>query len=588
MGSFGLYSHIRANYVRSVILLIGLFVQVYVVAFAIALLFTALQGDAAFTFIIEKAWHTFIAWLPYATGGAILWIGIATAFQRRLIRAISGHEGLERQDAPELYNMLENLCISRGTPMPRLAILDDEAPNAFASGIDHDTYEITLTTGLIAMLDDDEIEAVLAHELTHIHNHDVRLMVFAFIIVGMIGFVVDALLRRVFLMPGRSNGRNGSGGALIAIVLAFALVAFSWFLAQVMNFALSRRREYLADAGAVELTKNPDAMISALRKVAGLGDVDALPNGMMELCFDNPRTGFQSLFASHPATEKRIEALVEKAGGRVQAAPAISRTRVAGSLEARMAQVTGNRGAQTGGHGDGAGDGAADGGRHAGADKTVQSPWAAAEASVHPAASGQHGHPGQGQPTQGQPGAFPLPPFPAGPSQAGGTASTMGPLDRLPVAATILAGAAAASIPSDPPRAPPPPSPSPPRSTAPPADRTSQAAGPASGPAPAPASAGTAASVVAGPVAGPWAAKPAALPAGHAEAVTARPVERAAANVPPAAAKTIEPTPPRRLPSLPAVARREADPAAAAAQPFGRRRAKPMRAAKLHSPQEVS
>jgi heat shock protein HtpX len=178
-----------------------------------------------------------------------------------------------------------------------------------------------VTTGLINALDDAEIEAVLGHELTHIRNGDVRMLVIAVIIAGVISFFAELFFRMFFYARwsgGRSSSSDsdrGRGGAGIAIVIAIALIALAWFLSIVIRFALSRRREYLADAGSVELTKNPDAMISALRKIENRGELEGATSGVMEMCIDNPRGGFANLFDTHPTIDARVDALVKFAGG---------------------------------------------------------------------------------------------------------------------------------------------------------------------------------------------------------------------------------------------------------------------------------
>ena len=159
-------------------------------------------------------------------------------------------------------------------------------------------YAVTVTTGLLNALDDAEIEAVLGHELTHIRNGDVRMLVIAVIIAGVISFFAEMFFRMFFYSRGwgssRSSGDSdrGKGGAGFAIVIAIALIAVAWFLSVVIRFALSRRREFLADAGSVELTKNPDAMISALRKIENRGELEGATSAVMEMCVDNPREGF--------------------------------------------------------------------------------------------------------------------------------------------------------------------------------------------------------------------------------------------------------------------------------------------------------
>jgi heat shock protein HtpX len=225
---------------------------------------------------------------------------------------------------PKLYNRLENLTISRGMTMPELRIIESEALNAFATGLHKGQYSITVTRGLMDTLTDEEMEAVLAHELTHIRNSDVRLLVIAVVFVGIFSFVGEMAFRSLRFgrvsTSRRSSGRGGGGGAALAILAALVIIGIAYALAIVIRFALSRRREYLADAGAVELTKNPDAMISALQKISG-NAVIAAPAEVREMFIENPHSDFTSLFATHPPIAKRIEALVKFAGGRV--APAL-------------------------------------------------------------------------------------------------------------------------------------------------------------------------------------------------------------------------------------------------------------------------
>jgi heat shock protein HtpX len=206
--------------------------------------------------------------------------------------------------------------------MPKLKVTEDPALNAFASGLNEKQYSITVTTGLLEHLDDQEVEAVLGHELTHIRNLDVRMLVIATVIAGVIGFFAELLFRMMFQGGwrwggGRSSGDSdrGKGGGAIVIIIAIALVAVAWLLSIVIRFALSRKREYLADAGSVELTKNPDAMISALRKIEGRGELEGATSAVMEMCIDNPRQGFADLFATHPPIGSRIAALIQFAGG---------------------------------------------------------------------------------------------------------------------------------------------------------------------------------------------------------------------------------------------------------------------------------
>ena len=322
--AYGLYTHIRANHWRSIALLLGLFFLVYVMVFAGALAAEALLYDASLDWLLRAAWRDTIHALPWATGGTIIWMLIAYRFHQSMIDAVTDSHEVTRKEQPRLYNLLENLCISRGLPMPKLKVMDSSALNAFASGLNQKQYAITVTTGLLDRLDDAEVEAVLGHELTHIRNGDVRMLVIAVIIAGVIGFFAELVFRMLFegglrYRPGRSSSSGdsdrGKGGAFFAIIIAVALIALAWFLSIVIRYALSRRREYLADAGAVELTKNPDAMITALRKIEGRGELEGSTSAVMEMCVDNPRSGFADLFATHPSIDRRVAALVQFAGG---------------------------------------------------------------------------------------------------------------------------------------------------------------------------------------------------------------------------------------------------------------------------------
>lgn len=320
MAAYGLYTHIASNRFRSMLLLGGLFLLVYVMVFAGALIAEVVSNSQRpFDAYITLAGRDLIKALPIATIGAAIWIVIAYFFHQKIIDAVTGGHDVTRQEQPRLYNLLENLCISRGIAMPKLKIMDSDALNAFATGLNQKQYSITVTTGLVNRLNDAEIEAVLAHELTHIRNGDVRMMVIAVIIAGVISFFAEFFFRVMFrggFRGGRSSGgdnKRGGGGA--AILIAVALVAVAWFLSLVIRFALSRSREFLADAGAVELTKNPDAMVMALRKIEGRGELPGVTSAVMEMCVDNPRSGFADLFASHPSIDRRVDALVRMAGG---------------------------------------------------------------------------------------------------------------------------------------------------------------------------------------------------------------------------------------------------------------------------------
>jgi heat shock protein HtpX len=337
MAAYGLYTHIASNKFRSMLLLAGLFVLIYVMVYAGALIAeVVINSGASVDYYLAAAARDLVTALPYATGAAVLWIVIAYFFHQSIVDAVTGGEDVTRQQQPRLYNLLENLCISRGIPMPKLKVMESGALNAFATGLNRRQYAVTVTTGLLKALNDQEIEAVLGHELTHIRNGDVQLMVIAVIIAGVVGFFGELFFRMFTNLSWNSSGggsswsssssssskssssdsdSKGSGGAILVIILAIALIMLAWLLSQVVKLALSRSRELLADAGSVELTKNPDAMISALRKIENRGELPGATSAVMELCVDNPREGFADLFATHPSVESRVQALVKFAGG---------------------------------------------------------------------------------------------------------------------------------------------------------------------------------------------------------------------------------------------------------------------------------
>ncbi len=313
------------------LLLGGLFLLIYVMVFAGALIAEAVTNPGGpVDYYLAAATRDMIRAVPLATIGAALWIVIAYFFHQKIIDAVTGGHDVTRQEQPRLYNLLENLCISRGIPMPKLKIVDSDALNAYATGLNPRQYSVTVTSGLLRALNDAEIEAVIAHELTHIRNGDVRLMVIAVVIAGVVGFFAE-LFFRIFFNSGFNFGfgrsrsssssssdsdrKGGGGGAFVVIILAIALIALAWGLSLVVRFALSRSREFLADAGSVELTKNPDAMISALRKIENRGELPGATSAVMEMCLDNPREGFADLFATHPSVDSRVKALVQFAGG---------------------------------------------------------------------------------------------------------------------------------------------------------------------------------------------------------------------------------------------------------------------------------
>ena len=254
----------------------------------------------------------FVETLPYVMGAVLLWFVIAFFINTSIINRATNSHTLERKDNKRIYNLVENLCMAQGMPMPKINVIEDDSLNAFASGINRKTYTVTLTRGIINKLDDDELEGVIAHELSHIRNNDVRLLIVSIVFVGIFTMVAQIALRAV--MYGRfGRGKNGSGA--VVVILVAVLAAIGYFFATMMRFAISRKREYLADAGAAEMTKNPMALANALRKISGNPDVESISrDDVAQLFIQHPlkskkKSGFASLFATHPPIERRIEVL---------------------------------------------------------------------------------------------------------------------------------------------------------------------------------------------------------------------------------------------------------------------------------------
>ena len=320
--STGLRTHIWNNNLKSLALLAGFPVLLVLLAFAGSVLFNAVALEAGtIADALSRSARAMPAILPFALAGAGLWFVIAWFGHQAMIDAMTGARAVSRTEEPELYNLLENLCISRGLAMPHLRIIETRARNAYASGLREGQYSVTVTRGLLESLERDEIEAVLAHELSHIRHNDVRLLVISVIFVGIISVVAEILARGLLRgsLSRVGGARRGRGGnAAVLILIGLAIVALAYVLAIVIRFALSRRREFMADAGAVELTKNPDAMIRALQKISAAPEIAKAPKELRAMFLYDRETGFAGLMATHPPIEARIEALVRYGGGRAE------------------------------------------------------------------------------------------------------------------------------------------------------------------------------------------------------------------------------------------------------------------------------
>jgi heat shock protein HtpX len=265
--------------------------------------------------------EAFVMALPWVVGAVGIWFMISYFTNTSIVRQATGAKPLERRENPRVYNIVENLTMTCGMPMPKINVIDDPQLNAFASGIDEKSYTVTVTTGICDRLNDDELAGVIGHELTHIRNRDTRLLIVSIIFVGIMSTILSLAVRilwNTFIYGGgnRRTSRDGKSGAgVIAVILvAIVLAAVGYFFTILTRFAISRKREYMADAGGAELCGNPLALASALRKISsdpGLGQVDREDVAQLFIvrpqAFASEFTNMMSkLFSTHPSIESRI------------------------------------------------------------------------------------------------------------------------------------------------------------------------------------------------------------------------------------------------------------------------------------------
>jgi heat shock protein HtpX len=269
----------------------------------------------------DEANQSFLQVMPFVLVAVGIWFLIAWAGHAAFIRMATDSKPLERTENKRVYNLLENLCISQGMAMPKLYIIDDDSLNAFASGINKKSYSVSLSKGIIEKLNDEELEGVMAHELTHIRNRDTRLLIISIVFVGIFSFLAELAFRSIrFVGSGRrssSSSKDGKGTGAI-ILIAIVVTAIAYFISILLRFGISRRREYLADAGAAEITKKPYALASALRKISGDPMIEAVESrDVAQMFIENPTlsahksASWDNLFSTHPPIEKRI-ALLEQ------------------------------------------------------------------------------------------------------------------------------------------------------------------------------------------------------------------------------------------------------------------------------------
>lgn len=312
MEYIGLQKQINQNNRKSILLLLAFPLLVFAMVFAVVFFFNfGEDGPPSLDTVIP----IFLESLPFVLIGVAIWFTIAYFANTSMINSAAGSHTLSRKENKRVYNLTENLCMSIGMKMPMLRVIESDALNAFASGINEKTFTVTLTRGIIEKLDDDELEGVIAHELMHIRNKDVRLLIITIVFVGIFSFVVQIAFRSILYgsMTRRKSNNDNKG---MIIILVIALVAY--LLSILFKFALSRKREYLADAGAAEMTRNPKAMASALRKISNNHHVDKVKSEDVQQMFieNSPEDSSMNflgniggLFATHPPIEKRIKVL---------------------------------------------------------------------------------------------------------------------------------------------------------------------------------------------------------------------------------------------------------------------------------------
>lgn len=285
-----MYKQIAENKRRTVFIIIGFVIIVGLIA-------------ALFAWYFQDPWIA-----VWTTVVAVVYAVIQYYAAGSVTMMMTGAQEIAKKDNPRFYNIVENLSITTGLPMPKVYIIDDKAPNAFATGRDPQHAAVAATTGLLDIMDDKEVTAVMAHEMSHVKNYDIRVSMIVFGLVCVVGLISDLAFRMVFYGSRRRDG-EGSPVGYVLILLAAVL---SPLVAAVAQMAVSRQREYLADASAVNITRYPEGMIDALKKLQSHSQPMKSQNIAAESMYiNNPlRKGFfNNLLSSHPPIEKRIERL---------------------------------------------------------------------------------------------------------------------------------------------------------------------------------------------------------------------------------------------------------------------------------------
>lgn len=273
----------------------------------------------AFIFVLGYIFG-FILGSPVLGAGIAFVIAIAMALfsyykSDSIALKISGAREVKREEFPHLFHTVEGLAIAAGIPKPRVYVIDDPAMNAFATGRDPKHSVICVTTGLLNNLDRAELEGVIAHEMSHIKNYDIRIMTLVVVLVGL-SVLLGHLILRTFIFGGHGRDRNMGQIGIIFLVIGLLFAVLSPFIAQIIKLAISRKREYLADADGALLTRYPEGLASALEKISkNPRELKTANNATAHLFISNPFKGkssfMRNLFSTHPPVEKRIKALRE-------------------------------------------------------------------------------------------------------------------------------------------------------------------------------------------------------------------------------------------------------------------------------------
>lgn len=299
------YDHIRSNNIKTVFLVIC-FPLIFI---ALIFLFTWIVApiDTALQTTVSVAIPTFIA--------CAVWLVVSWAFgDSMMLHSAHAHEIFDDdKQNREIFRAVENVAIAAGLPCPRVYIIDDDSMNAFATGRSPRDASVALTRGIIKKLDNLELQGVIAHEMAHIGNRDIRLDMMLITGVGVTVFAADMILRLAIVGNNGDNDNRGNGAAVLLMVW-LAFMVFNWIITPILRMAVSRNREYAADATGAQITRNPMALANALRKITTDARVECLDKvkSMSAVCIaypGGPREFASSLMATHPPVEKRIERL---------------------------------------------------------------------------------------------------------------------------------------------------------------------------------------------------------------------------------------------------------------------------------------